>query len=287
MRTVMGRQESDAAQQRNDRIVRWLIRIIVVGLVALLWGFALRDAWREVAFQRIAVETEGRIVGLTEHRSREREGRWSVSYFPVFQYTLPDGTVLQRRARAGGNPPSYEVGEAVRVRYDPARPTEAEIASFMQTWFFSVLLGGVGGLIGLVGLLIGRMTREETHARTAPGMQVVSSRPGRDASIGIGKGGDPVAPVPKLSVPASLAGLRREETPEGTRWFVQARWHPQEETTPLLFESAPLAFDPTPQMTGMSTVKVWLGAGTPGGNYAMDLSFLRLPDGQAVPPSHG
>ncbi|HWT09041.1 MAG TPA: DUF3592 domain-containing protein [Roseomonas sp.] len=273
MNTVKGRQDLDAANRRNDRIIAWLIRLIVLGLVALLWGFALRDAWREVAFQRIAVETEGSIVALTEHRTRERDGRWSVSYFPVFQYTLPDGTVLQRRARAGGNPPSHAVGEAVRVRYDPARPAEAEIVSFMQTWFFSVLLGGVGALIGLVGLFVGYMTRDEAHGRAA------SMRPGLPD--------EPAAPAPKLSVPASLAGLRREDSPDGPRWIVQARWHPPAQAAPVLFESAPLPFDPTPQMKDMSTVQVRLGSGTPNGLYAMDLSFLRMPDGQAALPPNG
>ena len=239
MNTVKGRQDLDAANRRGERIGIWLIRIIVLGLVALLWGFALRDIWREVAFQRIAVETEGSIVALTEHRTRERDGRWSVSYFPVFQYTLPDGTVLQRRARAGGNPPSHEVGETVRVRYDPARPAEAEIASFMQTWFFSVLLGGLGALIGLVGLLIGYMTRGEAHGRAAQVISAVSSGPGGVASMRPGLPDEPAAPLPSLSVPASLAGLRREDTPDGSRWIVQARWHPPAQAAPVLFESPP------------------------------------------------
>ena len=40
-------------------------------------------------------------------------------------------------------------------------------------------------------------------------------------------------------------------------------------------------------MKDMTTVQVRLGSGTPNGLYAMDLYFLRMPDGQAALPPNG
>ena len=45
----------------------------------------------------------------------------------------------------------------------------------------------------------------------------------------------------------------------------------------LMFEGAPLPFDPTPQMRHMITVSVRIDPATPGGRHEMDLSFLRAP----------
>lgn len=252
----MASRTSTPAKREGWRIVAV---IVLGGLALLLFGVSAHATWRQAAFRRTAIETEGRIVALAESRTRESSGRWSVSYFPVYAYTLPNGRVVQRTSGTGGNPPPHAVGETVRVLYDPAEPDRAMIHGFMESWMLPLLVGTVGAAFGLAALLFAR---------------------GRSGPLDAG----PVVPGAKgLPLVATLAGLRREDTPAGPRWIVQARGPGQTG----LFESDPLSFDPTAQMRDRSTVTVWIGRGTRNGAHEVDLSFLSPPRHQETPAPHG
>ncbi|MEO3471752.1 hypothetical protein AAFN86_07790 [Roseomonas sp. CAU 1739] len=56
--------------------------------------------------------------------------------------------------------------------------------------------------------------------------------------------------------PAPLVGMRREETPQGRRWIVQARQQDSPSGPGRLPESEPLPFDPAPQMPRRRRVTV-------------------------------
>lgn len=84
------------------------------------------------------LKTEGEVIGVPGGTPRvvfvDNDGREHVV----------DGTV-------SSEPPSYEIGEKVGVLYDPARPDEAIIDSFLERYFVVLMLGGMGGLFTLIG----------------------------------------------------------------------------------------------------------------------------------------
>lgn len=251
----------EQAVRRTRRAPRWIALMIALIGVALLAG-AGYAAWSEVAFRRSAVETDGQVVEMLHEVSRRTGGRRSSVYRPVFTFTLPDGRVVRAEGAVASNPPCCRVGETVRVRYDPARPERAAIVGFMESWFLAVLLGGMGVVFLGLGLL---------------GLRFASRQgPALAASAGV------------RSIPVPLAGLRREGQPPEARWIVQARWTDPASGVSRLFESAPLPFDPVPQMRHMTTVMVAFDPSRPDGPYRMDLDFLQAPaPGPAGPVRHG
>jgi hypothetical protein len=96
------------------------------------------------AFIRCSAEVDGEVVRLEQSQSRGRYG-YGYTYAPVFSFTSIDGLTHTVTSDVGSSPAGFDVGDSVRVRYDPANPQTARIHSFFQT------LGGplLSGLVGL------------------------------------------------------------------------------------------------------------------------------------------
>ena len=237
-----------------------VIALLLVLLGALLLAGAGYAAWREIAFRRIAVETDGRVTELIRGSgSRDSQGRSSVTYRPAFVFSLPSGKEIRAEGTVASDPPCCRVGDRVRVRYDPARPEHAAITGFMQSWLVATILGGMGVIFLGLGLVMRRAMRTHVPVVLAPGQTPNT-----------------------MTFAVPLAGLRREQSPGGPRWILQARWADPRSGVQRLFESEPLPFDPVPQMRQMSTVNISFDPGLPDSPFWMDLSFLREPDADAT-----
>jgi len=237
---------------RQLRWFAWSFLLPGLGLLAGA-GFA---AWQEIDFRRGAVEVEGRIVAMRATSDSDGDRVWT----PVFAFKLPDGREVRVAGSYASSPPCCRVGDAVRVRYDPAHPERAAMEGFMSSWFLATLLGGLGVVFTGVGLLLRRLLRR----------------------VGA-TGGASVAGLVTVAVPARLAGLRQVQGPQGRGWVVQARGIDPRSGAERLYESEPLPFDPTPQMMRMTSVTVAVQPLLGPEADRMDLSFLRDP-GPTPPP---
>lgn len=246
---------SIARPGRGVRIIPWILTLVGLGLLVGA-GFAARS---ELSFRGIAVETDGRVVRMIAETDRSN-GRTSRTYRPVFAFNLPDGKEIRAEGGVASNPPCCSVGDRVRVRYDPANPSRAQMTGFMESWLVTAILGGIGIIFTGAGLAVRRVVSRFAVTQGVAG-----------------------APVPRgnvMTFAVPLAGLRRDMTPQGMRWTLQARWQDPRSGVQRLFEGPPLPFDPVPQMRQMSAVNIQFDPGDPNGPYAMDLSFL-------VPPAGG
>ncbi len=251
MQVTTYRMTAARTSSKAAHIIGWFLLLAGVGLLVGA-GFAV---WSEVEFRRIAVETDGRVVQMLSHSSRSSSGGSSRTYTPVFAFRLPDGKEIRVEGGVSSNPPCCTVGEAVRVRYDPAQPDRAAMTGFMSSWFVATLLGGMGITFTGFGMLAMKVIR---RSRMATPAGAVTS---------------PAA----MSFTLPLAGLRREQAGDGPRWILQARWTDPANGTSRLFESEPLPFDPVPQMRQMTTIQVQFDPAAPNGPYRMDTSFLVAP----------
>ena len=102
--------------------------------------------WRTRDFLSRAVDTTGRVMGYeTSH------GEDGVSYKPVIQFQLDEQQVVQFTDRMASNPPAYEVGEVIPIKYDPQNPRRARPAKAFRLWFTPGLLS----LLGIIFLTVG------------------------------------------------------------------------------------------------------------------------------------
>lgn len=92
-------------------------------------------------------------------------------------------------ATVGNSSATHVIGEPVQVYYDPSDPSDALIDSFLEVWFFTVLLNGMGVMWLAMGgpcLLVGRARRAARDRVRREGLRaqgvVVEVRPHRQKS---------------------------------------------------------------------------------------------------------
>lgn len=260
-------------RRTSSRAPRWIVWVFPLVGLGLLAGAGLA-VWMELSFRQRAVEAEGRIVQMIPRSSTDSDGHRSTTWTPVFVFRLPDGKEMRVVAGYSSSPPCCTVGEVIRVRYDPADPSRAQMAGFLASWLVATILGGIGLVFLLAGLLAARLMRRLGGA-------VAMAVPAGAVPMAMPAGGD--APPGMMTFPVPLAGLRRA----GTAYVLQARWTDPRSGVQRLFESVPIPFDPVPQMRHMTSVPIAFDPGDPASPYRMDLSFLRDPGpgGAAAPPA--
>ena len=123
---------------------------ILAAAGALVLAVGLFLIFRLRSFLARAVSTQGQVIDLVS--SSTTEG--GTTHYPRVEFTGADGTSHSFQHDVGSNPPAFDVGESVPVRYDPDDPEKAKIAKVLSLWTEPVLVTAVGiGLI-LAGLVV-------------------------------------------------------------------------------------------------------------------------------------
>ncbi len=67
-------------------------------------------------------------------------------------FTTPEGVTHKAFTRVRSNPPSFAVGDRVKVYYDQKNPTNAMIGTFWEVWFPPLALSFFAGIFFLLWL---------------------------------------------------------------------------------------------------------------------------------------
>jgi hypothetical protein len=130
---------------------------LTVAVVAAVLGIVA--TWNASALYRTGLRADGRVTEIRASRYTEqvetplRDGReWRrdverTSYAPIVRFTTEDGREIEFFGR-GGSGSSYREGDVVRVAYDPERPIDAHIVSFVDLWLPAAAAWGVAILFG-------------------------------------------------------------------------------------------------------------------------------------------
>jgi hypothetical protein len=123
---------------------------IFLGVGALEFALGLFFYFRTRRFLETAVDAQGKVVGFEEHHSSEG----GTSYSPVVEFTAADGQTRKFSDSVSSNPPGFDEGEAVPVKYDPKNPERAKINRRFRLWFVAGLLTSMGLLFAAIGALL-------------------------------------------------------------------------------------------------------------------------------------
>lgn len=140
----------------------WVVGIVffLVGVGMLTGGFFL---WRSNAsFAAHAVHADGVVTDLDYQSSSKGKG----TYHPLVDFTAANGTVVHYTSSSGSNPAAYSRGDHVAMLYDPANPEHAQIDSFMENWFGTLMLGAFGLVSTLIGggIIWSRLNQRKVRA---------------------------------------------------------------------------------------------------------------------------
>lgn len=169
---------------------------------------------------------------------------------PTIEFSTTNGQSVSFRGGVCSNPPSFDIGESTAVLYDAANPNHAQLDSFMENWFASLILGGMGAVFTLLGLVF--VLPPLLAKRRAAGLSVSG-----------------------LPVFADLVGVRLNESlsVNGVNpWKIDAQWLNPATNKLHLFSSDNLWFDPSPYIREKQ-VRVLIDPNKPK-RYSMDVSFL-------------
>lgn len=121
---------------------------LIIFLVGIGWGYKRLELYNN------GVKTSGTVVEITRSNSTDSNGRASSSYYPIVEFTTPDGKAHKFRGSTGSSAQDYFEGASVDLIYNPAKPADAQITDFSQFWLgplgvtmfgFVLLVLGIGG----------------------------------------------------------------------------------------------------------------------------------------------
>jgi hypothetical protein len=197
-------------------------------------------------FRAKGVPAEGVVVDLIE----KRDSDGSSTYSPEVEFQTPDGESHTYVSGTSSNPPSWDRGEKVTLRYDPGNPERVRLDGFMDNWFGPTILGAMGSVFSLLGfgIIVAAVRKRRMHAWLATnGMTIAAQYTGvvLDGSVKV-----------------------NNRSP----WALTAQW--QHPTTGDIhtFQSAAIWFDPTDHVQ-RETLDVLVDADNPT-RYRVDISFL-------------
>jgi hypothetical protein len=234
-------------------ILKWLFAVLGAGM---LIGAAVSLVHTR-SFLAQASRAQGTVVALQPRHSRHTNTNGtnssdtgdSVTFAPLVRFSYAS-QVIDFTSSSSSNPPSYRIGETVRVLFLESNPSSARIDSFFPVWGATVILSSLGSVFFLIG-----------------GGMIIVPRMGARADERLLQEGIPVE--------ATFVSVDRNPsvTVNGRNPFrITAQWQDPATLRVYVFVSRNIWFDPTPYVQGKS-VKVYIARGNPK-KYYVDLSFL-------------
>jgi hypothetical protein len=114
--------------------------LAVAGVACLVWSVVSYS--RVTKFIQRCTETSGEVIRLEQSTGTRGSSRYV--YAPVFRFQSASGETITVTSDLASSPPGFTEGQSVRVRYDPANPSDAKIHSFLQTWGDFVIPVAIG-----------------------------------------------------------------------------------------------------------------------------------------------
>lgn len=129
-----------------------LIVFFILGILLLLGSLFM--TYQQLNFVHQAQTTLAVVVDNKISSSKDSNGKQSVTYCPIFQFSEAGGQRYSIRSHTCSRPARYAIGERVEVLYRPDDPNEARLNNFGSLYLAPLILAILGGLFTLVGVVV-------------------------------------------------------------------------------------------------------------------------------------
>lgn len=157
---------------RDPRQFLFWVKIGLAGMGAIFLAIGVGVGISNVRFASNAKRADGVVVELVWSHS----GKGGSSAAPMVRFEV-DGKPFTFRGGVSSRPPSYDVGEKVRVLYDPEDPSNAKIDGFWELYllpFIFTLLGGLELLAVGIWVAIDRRRMQRIERAFSEGRRVLA-----------------------------------------------------------------------------------------------------------------
>ena len=141
-----------------------LVPFVLAAAGAWFLVVGVRNYLRTRRFVSEASSATGTVTDVKTRTSRSHTSdgsRLRTYSYPVVRFQTHDGQTVEFESETGTSGFSQRPGEQVEVLYDPLKPEQARIKTFMMLWFAPLIFSMVGffllvfgSLSGLVALLV-------------------------------------------------------------------------------------------------------------------------------------
>lgn len=118
-----------------------------VGLILLAVGAYLY--FREVTFLKGAQQVTGRVTNLYFSENTDNNGG---AYCPSVEFTTKAGQTVSYDSNVCSDPPAYQVGQQVKIYYDPQKPQDAQLTGLWGQYAAVLILFLIGVPFSLIGV---------------------------------------------------------------------------------------------------------------------------------------
>lgn len=128
---------------------------IIAGAVGVLFMVVGVISWIRIRrFLSAAVDTKGEVVGFEEKVSTDSDGDRSSSTHAQVMFATADGrsVIFTEKTQTMGG---LALGSAVPVKYDPAKPEKARIATGGRLWVTTIVIVAIGVVLVIIGVAVG------------------------------------------------------------------------------------------------------------------------------------
>jgi hypothetical protein len=125
------------------------LALCLIGCTFTIIGFG--SYLRNQRLERYGHHADGTITQLVRSLTRSTDDSGpTVDYIPEFRFQDEAGLTHTVRSSCGSNPSPFKVGQQVKVVYEEANPSSAEIDSFGQMFLLPLIfmIAGPAMLIG-------------------------------------------------------------------------------------------------------------------------------------------
>ena len=226
-------------------IIKYVFTII--GALMLMGTFFLFKSTND--FLKTSITAQGTVINLLPTYSSSSSDN-SITYKPLVEFTDKNGNPYEFASSTSSNPPSYNVGEAVEVLYNPQSPHDAKIKGFFSLWGGATILG----ILGLVFFLVGAafFVSNKRKDNKLKDLKLNGKRIETDFK--------------SVDINYSIAVNNRNP------YQIISQWQNPATSKIHVFTSDNIWFDPTDHIN-TETIKVLIDKQNPK-RYVMDISFL-------------
>ncbi len=133
------------------KVIEYFIPLVLLSIAALLLGKGLATFDHSLELVRTTEITEGTIQRMVPYLGGRIGKENSLVYLPEVKFTTASGRSVQFQSREVRRADHFRTGDRVPVRYDPAQPEQAVIATFAALWALPLIYAAGGILLLLFG----------------------------------------------------------------------------------------------------------------------------------------
>lgn len=124
-----------------------LISIVFTGVAA--WGIQKAEFLKQHGVHTTAVVTR-----LDHERNAGMESSEVGVYYPIFTFSLADGSEKTLRSNNGSNPPEFKQGDRVELLYEENAPENFTVNTWWGLYLLPTIFGAVAALLLLIAVAL-------------------------------------------------------------------------------------------------------------------------------------